>query len=91
MFGKYNGFVSKARVSACMYFLVIYHNFFIAKCPNPSENTNARVVGNEFYNGKEVEFVCPRDYILIPEISKKLTCENGRWEGIIPSCKGTTY
>ena len=24
MFGKYNGFVSKARVSACMYFLVIY-------------------------------------------------------------------
>ena len=22
MFGKYNGFVSKARVSACMYFLV---------------------------------------------------------------------
>jgi hypothetical protein len=23
MFGKYNGFVSKARVSACMYFLVI--------------------------------------------------------------------
>jgi hypothetical protein len=24
MFGKYNGFVSKARVSACMYFLVIF-------------------------------------------------------------------
>jgi hypothetical protein len=22
MFGKYNGFVSKARISACMYFLV---------------------------------------------------------------------
>jgi hypothetical protein len=22
MFGKYNGFVSKARVSACLYFLV---------------------------------------------------------------------
>ena len=22
MFGKYNGFVSRARVSACMYFLV---------------------------------------------------------------------
>jgi hypothetical protein len=26
MFGKYNGFVSKARVSACMYFLVIKIN-----------------------------------------------------------------
>jgi hypothetical protein len=25
MFGKYNGFVSKARVSACMYFLVIWY------------------------------------------------------------------
>jgi hypothetical protein len=24
MFGKYNGFVSKARASACMYFLVFY-------------------------------------------------------------------
>jgi hypothetical protein len=26
MFGKYNGFISKARVSAGMYFLVIYRN-----------------------------------------------------------------
>ena len=26
MFGKYNGFVSKARVSAYMYFLVVYNN-----------------------------------------------------------------
>jgi hypothetical protein len=26
MFGKYNGFVSKARVSACMYFLVLKVN-----------------------------------------------------------------
>jgi hypothetical protein len=26
MFGKYNGFVSKARVSAFMYFLVMYLN-----------------------------------------------------------------
>jgi hypothetical protein len=33
MFGKYNGFVSKARVSACMYFLVIavYHSIEIMK------------------------------------------------------------
>ena len=29
MFGKYNGFVSKARVSACMYFLVVYHTSYI--------------------------------------------------------------
>ena len=30
MFGKYNGFVSKARVSACMYFLVIiYYTHYI--------------------------------------------------------------
>ena len=26
MFGKYNGFVSKSRVSACMYFLVIMYS-----------------------------------------------------------------
>jgi hypothetical protein len=29
MFGKYNGFVSKARVSACMYFLVIHDNSIV--------------------------------------------------------------
>ena len=29
MFGKYNGFVSRARVSACMYFLV--HNLLIPR------------------------------------------------------------
>jgi hypothetical protein len=29
MFGKYNGFVSKARVSACMYFLVYYISVLI--------------------------------------------------------------
>ncbi|CAB4020214.1 Hypothetical predicted protein, partial [Paramuricea clavata] len=60
-----------------------------AKCSNPSKSTNARVVGNEFYNGKEVEFVCPKDYVIEPEISKKLTCENGKWKGIIPSCKAS--
>jgi hypothetical protein len=27
MFGKYNGFVSKVRVSACMYFLVSVSEF----------------------------------------------------------------
>ena len=29
MFGKYNGFVSKARVSACMYFLVLEINLVL--------------------------------------------------------------
>jgi hypothetical protein len=29
MFGKYNGFVSKARVTACMYFLVYTANISI--------------------------------------------------------------
>jgi hypothetical protein len=28
MFGKYNGFVSKARVSGCMYFLVRYRFYW---------------------------------------------------------------
>jgi hypothetical protein len=32
MFGKYNGFVSKARDSACMYFLVSHNKF--AKIPD---------------------------------------------------------
>ena len=31
MFGKYNGFVSKARVSACMYFLVNNYITFITE------------------------------------------------------------
>ena len=27
IYGKYNGFVNKARVSACMYFLVLYESW----------------------------------------------------------------
>ena len=46
------------------------------------------MIGNEFYNGKEVKFVCAEDGIVIPESSKKLTCENGKWNGSLPSCKG---
>ncbi len=61
----------------------------IAKCPNPSKDTNARIVGNEFYHDKEVEFVCSRDEVLDPKFSKKLRCDNGNWYGIIPRCKGT--
>jgi hypothetical protein len=45
-------------------------------------------VGTDFYSGQEAEFVCPKDYVLIPKTSKKLTCEKGRWKGKIPSCKG---
>ncbi|CAB4031772.1 Hypothetical predicted protein [Paramuricea clavata] len=58
-------------------------------CPDPSKNTNTKVSGNEFYNGKEVEFVCPKDYVLIPKESRKLKCEKGSWKGIIPSCKAS--
>ncbi len=56
---------------------------------DPTTDTNVVVVGNEFYDGKEVEFACSRDEVLDPEISKKLTCEKGKWNGIIPKCKGT--
>jgi hypothetical protein len=38
MFGKYNGFVSKARVSACMYFLVIYIKLSILSFPKSNIN-----------------------------------------------------
>ena len=38
MFGKYNGFVSKARVSACMYFLV-------SSIPNPFDVPSFREIG----------------------------------------------
>ena len=37
----------------------------------------------------EVKFNCSGDDVLDPEISEKLTCENGRWNGIIPWCKGS--
>jgi hypothetical protein len=38
MFGKYNGFVSKARVSACMHFLVI--DYIIYACPKSEVNAS---------------------------------------------------
>ncbi|CAB3988648.1 sushi, von Willebrand factor type A, EGF and pentraxin domain-containing 1-like [Paramuricea clavata] len=59
------------------------------KCSDPSGNTNANVIGKEFYHGKEVEFVCPRDSILVPARSKNLTCQDGQWRGTIPSCKAS--
>jgi hypothetical protein len=39
MFGKYNGFVSKARVSACMYLLVIGIIYIPLQklCPSPEK------------------------------------------------------
>jgi hypothetical protein len=37
MFGKYNGFVSNARVSACMYFLVIIVSIYSRKHQNCAE------------------------------------------------------
>ena len=62
--------------------------FSLEKCSDPSGNTNARVIGNKFYHGEEVEFVCPRDHILVPSRSSKLTCNDGTWGGPIPLCKG---
>ena len=59
-------------------------------CPDPSTTSNVNVIGSEFYEGKQVEFVCQDDAILIPKKSMKISCQNGRWSGIIPSCKGKT-
>ncbi|CAB4020153.1 Hypothetical predicted protein [Paramuricea clavata] len=59
------------------------------KCSDPSKGTNARVIGNKFYHGKEVEFICTEDDTLIPESSRKLACENGKWNGSLPSCKAS--
>jgi hypothetical protein len=43
MFGKYNGFVSKARVSACMYFLVyIIYNYIQAFPPTELQSPVAK-------------------------------------------------
>ena len=41
MFGKYNGFVSKARVSACMYFLVL---MYFAHALLDQQNTKSHVI-----------------------------------------------
>jgi hypothetical protein len=62
---------------------------FVEKCSDPSKITNARVAGYDIENGQKVEFYCDNDGVLIPANSTKLTCENGQWKGIIPSCKGT--
>jgi hypothetical protein len=52
MFGKYNGFVSKARVSACMYFLV-------------SDKTRQRVFRNSLkYDYKRI-LIRMNNYIII--------------------------
>ena len=62
--------------------------YSLEKCSDPSGKTNATVVGNAFYHGQEVEFVCPKDFVLYPSRSSKLRCQDGDWRGTIPSCKG---
>jgi hypothetical protein len=62
--------------------------FFAENCSDPSKDTNAKVVGDVFSHGNEVKFVCPKDDILIPDSSETLTCNDGKWNGILPSCKG---
>ncbi|XP_046845736.1 sushi, von Willebrand factor type A, EGF and pentraxin domain-containing protein 1-like isoform X2 [Xenia sp. Carnegie-2017] len=57
------------------------------RCPDPSRTTNAQIVGNQFYDGKQVEFVCRSNEYLHPSVSKRLTCTGGAWNGVIPSCK----
>jgi hypothetical protein len=64
--------------------------FFAENCSDPSKDTNAKVIGDVFSHGNEVKFVCPKDYILIPESSEILTCDDGKWNGMLPSCKGMT-
>ena len=64
----------------------------LERCSDPSQQTNAQVIGSEFYHGKEVEFACRRYYTLVPSKSKKLRCQDGLWKGgIIPSCKGKVF
>ena len=59
------------------------------KCSDPSAKTNAMVVGNAFFDGQELEFVCSKkDFVLYPPRSSKLRCQDGDWSGTIPSCKG---
>jgi hypothetical protein len=41
MFGKYNGFVSKASVSACMYFLVILMSHYSSRFSCQGESAEA--------------------------------------------------
>ncbi|XP_046845739.1 sushi, von Willebrand factor type A, EGF and pentraxin domain-containing protein 1-like isoform X4 [Xenia sp. Carnegie-2017] len=60
------------------------------RCPDPSGTTNAQIVGNQFYDGKQVEFVCRSNEYLHPSVSKRLTCTGGAWNGVIPSCKVKT-
>jgi hypothetical protein len=52
MFGKHNGFVSKARVSACMYFLIKYYlakSLVVSSIPVSFEEDNQiSVQGSQF-------------------------------------------
>lgn len=76
---------------ACfIYNLKLWINFLILeKCSDPRRNTNAVVSGRKFYHGEQVRFYCARrDYVLVPPQSATLTCEDGKWKGTIPSCKG---
>jgi hypothetical protein len=65
MFGKHNGFVSKARVSACMYFLVNEYKLYVSiqKSSKYAKFEQCLYLGNPFVmsrtdaqNGVEIIF-----------------------------------
>ena len=62
--------------------------FIVSKsCSNPKPVRYAIVDYNSVQEGSTVKYSCAARYGLVGD--SKLTCRNGKWDGILPQCVGT--
>ena len=59
---------------------------FLAPCQRFNRPANGWIRGTDFRHGRRVTFGCYGGYQMVG--SSSVTCDDGRWRGAIPVCKG---
>lgn len=67
--------------------LLMYACISVAGCENPGEIKRGYRVGSNFSSGAAVEYFCDPGFRLVSG-SRLRTCENGKWSGTPPRCRG---
>ena len=62
---------------------------YSAPCNQPLRPGHSLVSGNDRRHGSKVTYNCNNGYSLVG--SKTRTCNDGRWSGNVPECKGDIY
>ena len=65
----------------------MYYVSNTAQCNNPPNVSNANIDNPDpLEEGANATYTCTTRYVLVGD--KQLTCKNGKWTGVVPSCQG---